>query len=350
MSISMYETRTMLPMVNNEKRASSFLRDRFFGNVVRIETKKADIDIVDGKRKIAPFVHPSIGGKAVSHEGYTTNTFEPPETSPMMITTSEDLLMRSPGENIYGLRSPNERAAEQLGKDLKELDLIITRLEEKMCAEALFAGQVTVSGEGYDETVIQYWPSVSAQQPKTTLTSPNRWGDSDVDPTKALREVRRKIIQKSGITPRDAIFGKQAIEAFLESLKNTTLDMRRVDMGMIDPQHLPNGVTYWGYLKDSALDIWSYDEYYLDEDGNEQPMVPEKKVLIGSAEAMTQMIYGPCALMGNNGNVPVFYAEPRVPDSWVQRSNPAGRIVQIKSRPLPVVNQVQAFHVLTPIA
>lgn len=350
MSISMYETRTMLPMVNNEKRASSFLRDRFFGNVVRIETKKADIDIVDGKRKIAPFVHPSIGGKAVSHEGYTTNTFEPPETSPMMITTSEDLLMRSPGENIYGLRSPNERAAEQLGKDLKELDLIITRLEEKMCSEALFAGQVTVSGEGYDETIIQYWPATSAQQPKTVLDSSNRWTTQGVDPTKALREVRRKVIQKSGITPRDAIFGKQAIEAFLDALKNTTLDMRRVEMGIIDPQHLPNGVTYWGYLKDSALDIWSYDEYYLDENGDEQPMVPEKKVLIGSAEARTQMIYGPCALMGNNGNVPVFYAEPRVPDSWVQRSNPAGRIVQIKSRPLPVVNQVQAFHVLTPIA
>lgn len=350
MTISMFETRVMLPMVNNEKRASSFLRDRYFGNIVRSDSKKVDIDIVDGKRKVAPFVHPNIGGKAVSHEGFTTNTFETPEVSPLMITTAEDLLNRAAGESIYGMRSPNERAAEQLGRDLAELDKMITRREEMMCSEALFAGQVTVSGEGYDDTTIQYWPSDTSLQPKTTLTSPNRWGDSNIDPTIALRNVRRIIIQKSGITPRDAIMGKQALEAFLASLKNTTLDMRRVDMGLIDPQHLPNGVTYWGYLKDAALDIWSYDEYYLDNSGNEQPIVPEKKVLIGSSEASTQMIYGPCALMNNNGDVPVFYAEPRVPDSWTQKANPAGRIVQIKSRPLPVVNQVQAFHVLTPIA
>lgn len=345
--MNLFSTRTMLEALRVAKPAFSFLRDRFFATEARFDTALIEIDVVKGKRRLAPFVHPKIGGKVVERDGYKTSTFKAPEVSPEMVTTAEDFLIRAPGQTIYG-SDPNARAAEQLGRDLAELDNMITRREEAMCAEALFHGRVTVKGEGYDE-ILHYWPEDPADQPYEELVGDAAWNGADAAPTANLRAARRTIIQDSGVTPQDVIMGTDALEAFLAKLKDMKmeLDYRRVDLGQIDPQQLPNGVTYWGRLKDSALDIWTYDEWFLSDDG-EQPMVPPKHVLIGSPGVRTTMAYGLVTLMRGEGEnrQPEFYAERRVPDSWLQRKNPAGRVVQIKSRPLPIVHQIDGFRVI----
>jgi len=350
--MDMFTTRTMLEALKTGKPAYSFLRDRYFSNIKTFTTTKLDIDVVAGKRRIAPFVAPKIGGKVVERDGYSTNSFEAPEVSPEMVTTAEDLLLRAPGENIYGAADPNQRAAEQLGEDLAELDRMITRREEAMAAEALFFGQVTVKGEGYD-TVLRYWPASPADQPYTELTGAAKWDDSGStkNPIKDLRDTRRSIIQASGVTPTEAIMGTKALDAFLEFLKDAKmeLDYRKVELGQIDPQQLPQGVTYWGRFRDSALDIYTYDEWYIDPETDlEVPMVPEDRVLVGSPNARTTMAYGLVTLFRGSGDnaAPEFFAERRVPDSWTQRKNPAGRVVQIKSRPLPIIHQIDGFHVL----
>ena len=346
--MNIFDTRTMLEVLRVGKPANTFLRDRYFSNIKTFTTRKIDIDIVKGKRRLAPFVAPKIGGKTVERDGYTTDSFEAPEVSPDMVTTAEDFIHRAPGQTIYGAEDPNQRAAMQLSEDLAELDRMISRREEAMAAEALFAGQVTVKGEGYDE-VIRYWPTTPADQPYEALAGNAVW-DQDGNPIKDLREKRRAVIQSSGVTPTEVIMGTQALEAFLAKLEDAkvALDYRRVDLGQIRPEHLPNGVTYWGRLLDSAVDIYSYDEWYLDDSGVEQPMVPEDSILIGSPNARTTMAYGLVTLMRGGGDnaAPEFFAERRVPDSWTQRKNPAGRIVQIKSKPLPIVHQIDGFYVM----
>ena len=350
MAISMFDTRTMLPMLEVDKPANTFLLDRYFSNVKTFDTKKVDIDLIKGKRRMAPFVHPKIGGKTVDGLGYKTESYEPPEVSPDMVTTAEDMLQRSPGENIYGADSPTTRAAKKLGEDLAELDDIITRREEWMAAQALFTGKIDIIGDGYDE-VLQYWPTDPAEQPFLALGAGSRWNEDTSKPGADLRSARTKIMQESGVTPRDVILGADAAEAYLSNPELVKkLDTRRIDMGMIDPRNLPNGVTYLGYDKYSSLDLWTYDEWYLDENGDEKPMVPAKLVLIGSPEVRTTRAYGLVTLMKGNDQAPEFYAQPRVPDSWTQRKNPAGRIVQIKSKPMPVIHQIDGFFVLQVLA
>lgn len=349
--MNLFDTRTMLGMVQEaEFKPSSFLRDRFFSNVRAFDTAKIDVDIVGaGGRKVAPFVHPKIGGKVIEHEGYTTNSYAAPEVSPWMITTAEELLKRAPGEPIYGIKSPTERAAEQVGRDLRKLDEIITRREELMCAEALFTGCVTVKGDGYDE-VINFWPTDTAKQPKTTLADGELWTASGVTAAQImanLRTVRRTMIKNGGYTPNQIIVGSAVLEAMLEKLQAAgALDNRRVDLGQIDPQHLPNGVTYWGYLKDSALDVYSYDEWYVNDAGVEAPIVPANMVLMASSVAdATTMAYGCTSVVDKAAGTFEMYAAPRIPVSKLSE-NPDGRIVQIKARPLPIVNRINAFHVI----
>lgn len=256
-------------------------------------------------------------------------------------------MKRLPGENLYSGKTPNMRAAEILGRDLAELDEYISRREEAMCSEALFSGKVTVKGDGVNE-VLNFWSTVAAsEKPETTLTT--KWDASTATAETImsdLRVVRRSMIKDGGFTPRDLICGTNVIDTILSKLTaSKSLDMRRVDMGHIDPQHLPDGVTYWGYLKDSALDIYSYDEWYKGDD-SDVAMVPADKCLLATPGAKTMLAYGACPVISETNPGIVFVEGSRIPMSWIQRSNPMGRVLQISSRPLPIIQQIHAFHVI----
>lgn len=346
MPISMFETREMIPMLEEAKPANTFLKNLFFSNVVTHETKYVDIDIYQGKRRLAPFVNPKVGSKTVERIGYKTETYEPPQVAPDMVTTAEDLLKRSPGEDIYNAKSPDERAAEQITRDMMELDAMITRREEQMCSQALFTGEVQAVGEGVND-VIQYWSQLqAADQPKESLGAGSRWNEGTAEILSNLRSWRRKVVQNSGIAPAHAILGSDAAEALLSNdtlLK--ILDTRRLDEGLISPEYQQDGVVYYGRLKGTGLDLWGYDEWYLDAQGDEQPMVPAKSVLLGSPNVRTSMMYG-CVVDPVEGS----FAAPRVPVSWTQRKDPAGRIVAVKSKPLPVIHQINGFYVADVLA
>lgn len=345
-----FETRKLLGIVQ-EKNFSchKFLRDKYFGNTITFDSEKIDFDVVGANgRRLAPFVHPKIGGKVVSREGFSTQSYTAPLLSAETMTVAEEFLKRSAGESIYGSKSPETRAGEAATRDMQMLDEMITRREEAMCAQALFNGKISVKGDGYDEE-LDFWKDLAeADKPETTLV--DKWDSTGVTADKIfadIRSIRRSMIQKGGFTPKDLICGNQVIETLLPILnKAGALDTRRVDMGQIDPSHLPNGVTYWGYLKDSALDIYSYDEWYIDTDGSEYPMVPGNKVLFASSDAKTTMAYGAVCVAENNNLA--WYAESRVPSSFIQ-TRPAGRVIKMESRPLPIINQVYGFHVLNPL-
>ena len=154
MPVSLFEPRTMLEMVNSEFRARSFLRDRYFSNKKTFNTPTVDIDIKGpGKRKLAPFVSPRIGGTLDLRNGYKTTTYKPAFIAPYRVCTAEDALQRLPGEHLYSGRSPEERAASILAEDLNEMDKEITRTEEVMCAQALTTGKIIIKGEGVDDQV-----------------------------------------------------------------------------------------------------------------------------------------------------------------------------------------------------
>jgi hypothetical protein len=60
------------------------------------------------------------------------------------------------------------------------------------------------------------------------------------------------------------------------------LNLLRLNIGTIEPSVQSPALTFVGRLPELGLEIYTYDEWYLDDDGNEQPMIPEKTVLIGS--------------------------------------------------------------------
>lgn len=56
------------------------------------------------------------------------------------------------------------------------------------------------------------------------------------------------------------------------------MDVRAYDLAVIKPRELPNGLTYIGTIHKLGLDIYQYNEWYLDNWTN--PDAPTQKPLV----------------------------------------------------------------------
>jgi hypothetical protein len=344
MTLDIFSTRRMLAALEQRKPPRTFFLDRFFRNSNVSNSEYIDIDIYKGKRRMAPFVNPRLEGKVVEARGYKTYSYKPPYIKPKMVTTAEQILKRAMGQNIYADNmGPAQKAAMEVGKNLAELDEMITRREEWMAAQVLTTGKVVVVGEGVDDEIDFLMEATHLP----VLAGGARWNQSaTAQPINDLRAWKKRIAQDSGIVPTDVILGADAYESFMacDQIIGSTggrkgfFDLRRINIGQIDPRELPGGVTFVGTITELGLDFWTYDEWYIDENDNEteKPMMPVDKILMGSTQARTQRQYG--AIIDLDATAAVA----RFPKSWTKK-DPSARFVMLQSAPLPSLHQVDAF-------
>lgn len=344
MALDIFSTRQMLAALEQMKPARTFFLSKFFPSSNVSNSEYIDIDIYKGKRRMAPFVNPRLEGKVVEKRGYKTFSYKPPYIKPKMVTTAEDILKRTMGQNIYAANmGPNQKAAEEVGKNLAEMEEMITRREEWMAAQILTTGKVVVVGEGVDDEIDFLMESTHLP----TLAGAAKWSaPTTAKPIDDLRAWKKIPSQDSGVVPTDVIMGSRALDAFMscDQVIGSTggrkglFDLYRVNIGQIEPRELPDGVTFVGTITELGLDIWTYDEWYVDEYDNEteKAMMPEDKVLMGSSRARTQRQYG--AILDLDATAAVA----RFPKSW-KENDPSARFIMLQSAPLPCLHQVDAF-------
>lgn len=340
MSIDIFSTRTMLDSLHQMKLAKTFLLWLFFKAIETSDKEAVDIDIVKGKRKMAPFVRPTDEGIVLEKEGFNTNSIRPPYLKPKRPTTAAELLKRHPGETIYeGNKTPQQKAQEVLGKDLMELTESITRRKEWMAAQLLNTGKVAIVGEGLNAEV----DFLMSADHKITLTGNDLWTDkTNSTPLENLRTWKRKAAQDSGIVPNAAVFGAAVLDAFLAHTEvKSQLNTRRIDLGQIKPEDIPQGATYQGFIE--GLDIFTYDEWYIDDAGDEQPMVPVDKIFLGSTMARTSQLHG--AIQDLDAMDQGMFAVPHYPKSW-RTKDPSIQWLLVQSAPIVCMHQVDAFMVV----
>lgn len=374
MSIDLYSPRAMMQALLQIKPPRTFLRSKMIRRDEFSDREQIDVDTKTGVRRLAPFVNPVAGvGKVMDRIGFSTSTITPPMVSPKRPLTPTDLQKRLPGENIYSAQTADERAAQLLGQDLAELDEDITRVEEWMCAQAAFntgtvngakGTSIRCKGEDFDETyffprnaaLIDAAPTASpaaglgsATPTSTQLANTRRWDQSTADIPTQFRQVKRLIAQITGMSCNYAVCGADAADALLSgpSLNGLSglLNTRRLDLGLIKPEDMGEGVTYLGTLAGTNIDIFAYDEFYVDPtDGNEKPIVPTKSVLFGCSTAYTVMRYGAVGVTsGVDQSAQIsLIAGRRVPQSWIN-NEPAVRMLKVSARPLVVPVQNDAY-------
>lgn len=341
--VNIYTPRYLAEVVRQAPPVHTFFRDTFFTNIKTFHTERVDIDIKKGDRRMAAFVHPRAGGKELPASGYSTESYKPPLVNPYTVTTADQLMNRTPGETIYGGKTPAQRGAEKLMEDYQDLDDATTRREEWMCATALIEGKLPIVGEGVDD-MIDF-----GHTNRETLAAAKQWGKAGADPLEDLENWEEKVRINGFVNVDGVVMGKEALRKFLatESVQKV-LDNRRIEMGLIHPKDLANGVKYIGHINKPDLDIYTYSEVYLDDWTNPdepatKPLVPDNAVMLASWSANYMMAYGLCTYIEEDGQW-VTAETNRLLRSYVEH-RPDRRMLELQAHPLPVPDKADSWFV-----
>ncbi len=344
--INIYTPRYLAEVVRQAPAVHTFFRDKFFTNVKTFATERVDIDLVKGDRRMAAFVHPRSGGKVLKENGFKTESYKPPLVNPYDVSTADQLMSRLPGEELYSGMTPAQRGAQKLIDEYNRLNDATTRREEWMAVQAIVTGQIPVVGDGVEETIDFGFTNT------VTLTGTNRWGQSGAKILDNLDDWTEATLT-NGFTNVDmAIFGKTALRLFLADADvKTQLDNRRIELGLIQPRDLPNGVRYIGHLNKPSLDIYEYAEVYYDDwtdpsSPETKPLVPANKVVLISSNAGFMMAYGACTYIDDDSQAWVTAQTARLLRSYVEH-HPDRRMVELQAHPLPIPDKVDSWLVAT---
>lgn len=339
--VDLYTPRTLAEVVKTTPPVRTFLRDRFFTNVKTFPTKRVDIDIVKGNRKMAAFIHPMVGGEIVQAEGYETKSYSPPLINPATISTADQLLERLPGEDMYSGKTPADRAAEKLIEEYNQLNDMTTRREEWMAAQVLTTGQLKVKGKGVDE-VIDF-----GLTNKTTLASTKKWGASAADIWGNLKDWKQQVSRNGFANANMVIMGKAAADAFMaDATVAKLLDNRRIEIGAIKPEEMEGGITYYGHLNLPGVDIYGYDEVYLDDEtGETKPLIPDNVVLMIPSAASFMRAYGLCTYLDDAGAWHRAETD-RLLRTYVEH-RPDRRFIELQTHPLLIPDKIDSWFAAT---
>lgn len=335
-----YTTREMIEAIDQTPPVRSFLQKTFFPDEQTHVTEKVEFDIRKGKRIMAPFVSPRKGGKVITRQGWKTNQFTTPKIAPERILTIDDISSRAIGENIYSQRTPSERENELLAKDFTDLEETIVRRKEWMCRQILFDGKLDVMDEkeGIDIQIDFGFNNI------VVLGADEQWTLKTANPLPLLRRLRKKIIKDTGRAPDVAIFSSEVIETFIKNefiLKSMdVLNMKNV---VIEPRVIDPALTFYGRIAELDLDIYTYDEWFLNDKGEEESIIPLGTVLLAHSDGEGQIEYGLVTQMENKKYC--SYEGKLVPKVWVDENDEIKK-VRLTSRPLPRPYDVASWAVI----
>ena len=287
-----YSTRTLLEAFEAGPVVSTFLRDTFFKGREYPPTSTVEFDFRRGRRKMAPFVAPLVGGKVMERQGFETRFFKAPRIAPVRALRTPDLEPRLLGETIYSGRTESDRAAELMAEDTEFLDDAITRREEWMCREVLINGKLTVTAEnGYTQVINYLEYGIPAANTSNHWPITTKWDQAQSDPLKDLQEARLNVIKVSGVAPNVALFGTNAANVFVRNASvQTLLDNRRYELGLIEPVIQSDSVVRFARVP--GLECYSYAEYFEDDAGQLFPMLPPDLVMLLSTNVQNKIVYG----------------------------------------------------------
>jgi hypothetical protein len=324
-----FSTDTMNAVVASLLGDSQFLVDRYFGNVQTDTSEEIHFDVLDGKRRIAPFVSPLVEGQIVAELGFRTFTYKPAYIKDKRVFDMNKPLKRSPGEPIGGNLSPANRQRALLAISLQDQLTMLGRRLEVMAGEVLTTGKLTITGDKYPTVVVDFGRAAA----NTVVASP-LWSDlTNSDPVANLRTWAQASLQSQGIMLTDVIMTPDAFDAFSSNAKvRDRLDLFRA-IGAPPTLNISAAVAEGGVYMGTidVFNVWQYMGWYVDPiDGLEKPILPVGTVLLTSPLINGVRAYG--AIRDEDAGL---QAVPYFVKSWVEQ-DPSVRFVMLQAAPLLV--------------
>lgn len=329
-----FDTNVLIQLVPNLKRPQKFLLDTFFPNIVTSDSEFVSIDVDVGKRRMSPFVSPLVEGKLVEQRRYQTNIFKPAYIKDKRAPDLRKPVRRMIGERIGGELKGVEREMANLEAEMTDqIDMVDRRLEW-MAAQALQNGSVTITGDGFPTVVVDFGRDAALT---IALSGGSQWGQAGVVPSQSIENWGHLMLKKSGGVATDLVFTTTPWELFLaDPVVKQAIWYPGGGQGnsiQIGAQ-IQRGAQFkgrWG-----QYNLWVYNDWYVDDNNVEQPMLPDGTVIMSGADLLGTRAFG--QIMD-----PAFNYEslPYAPKTWVEQ-DPAQRIILMQSSPIVIPSRVNA--------
>lgn len=339
---TIYDTATLIGVVENLKTANCFFLDSFFPQEVVSNNGYVAIDIDVGKRRMSPFVSPLQEGKLVESRRIQTKLFKPPYIKDKRSPDLMRPVRRMIGEQIGGnQQTGQDRYMAVLAIELADQQDMLKRRMEWMATQSLTNGSLTIQGDGYETAFIDFGRDPDLN---IVLTGTNMWDDtgSTADPTADTRNWAKQVLKSSGAQITDLVFTNSAYDALIKNEKIYQMLLNSAirandDVNLKGGPSMAAGAVlqgYWGTYR-----VWLYNEWYVDEKNVERPMIPDGIVMGISDQLGGTRAYG-LILDPILGYIPAPFA----PKMWPE-NDPAQLMLMLQSSPLTIPTRINASFV-----
>jgi len=338
MEFPIYTTRDLYAVMYDlrQETPSTYWLDLLFPGVHMSDREEIIFERITSKRKIAPFVLPTVPGKPTwTRDGSTVAMFKPAYVKPKDAVRPSDQISRQPGD-LFTLqpRSPKANFDNEVIRITGYHRNIITRRWEWLAARAAIDGQVTISGDGYPTVVIDFG---RAGNQTIVKTGGGVWTDTyDILGDIQMWSDRMSQAPFGGIPNRltvgsDAWAVMRTNQGILKAMDtqmrgNTSLT---INTGLVAPTKAPDGVKFLGRLSE-GIDLYTYSDYYVDNSNTPVPFMGTKDVVLTSPGVEGVKAFG--AIQDIAANMTPIDIFPKMFDE----NDPSARFILSQSAPLMI--------------
>lgn len=323
--MNFYTTNALGAVARTLYEPPTFFLDTFFPTVQQETAEEISFDIEVSKRRLSPFVHPLTPGKVVDDPGIETKTLKPAYIKDVRMLVPSEALKRSAGEALGGSLSPSAREALLIQQKMQDQRTMLKRRMEVMAALTMLNASLTITGENYPATVVNYGRKGGHT---VSLTLGSRWSQSTADPEQDLEDQEQKLLQETGAGAKIVVMENKAWQLFRANEKvKDRLERRRVnqtDMTMTLSQK-KEGAMYMGSL--GAFDIYTYRGWYVNDAGAEVQIMPDYTVIVGGDAYEGVRAFGAIRDLDSLQAVEAFWKSEKVFD-------PSAHKILMQSAPL----------------
>ena len=330
---SVYATHELLGVQRGVPVETPVFWRRWFPNIVNSTREYIEFSKIWGRKRLAPLVVPTAEGRPIYGAEEDIDQFKPAYIKPRDPVNPNHVLRRKAGLGELGqiqALDPNQRYDAIIADILREHRETIERRWEWMGAMALLNGKVTLSGESYPETEVDFR---RAANHTITLAGTARWGQAGVDVVANLESWNIRMSKaKFGGAATDVIMGPGAWDVFRLNervLQLLDTQIRNTDAASMDLGMRPGtDESFRGTL--SGLSFWVYDGDYEAEDGTATDYMHEDDLLMIGNNVRGTRAFG--AILDKGAE---FQPLAMFPKMW-EENDPPSTVVMTQSAPLMI--------------
>ena len=295
-------TLTLLQAVEKIDAPSNFLSQTFFPNKISVLTDTVAIEYRKEGRQAAPYIVKGAKGVNIARNGSHAKMYSAPKFGARRVISAEDVEHRLFGEtpNIFSPVKAEERQARLMAQDLAQLTRMIQTRREVMASEVLQTGKLTMNAYADDGRIV----STDTIDFETGGASAviRDWDDATAKIYDDLYNTSEYIQENTGAVPTVAICGKN-VEKYLlanNEIKNWLMIPNRQNLAMMNlqPHFQSPQIRYIGTISALNLELYSYNQTYIDETGQKKYFVEPDNIIIGNT-GTGRTIFQPVTLMFN---------------------------------------------------